>query len=497
MAPGGLRERSLRAVRWVALLHLLVAALSFGGPLVLARLVTPAELGLLELTLSVIGLGVVVVELGTGPAVVQRPGLEPAFASTVFWVNLASGAIWGSLLVAGSAWLAPWLGGDSRLAPLLPGVGIGLVVSAAGIVPQALLVRRMEFRANTTATTAAVVAAVLAGGHGFLSRGVYGVVWGYLAFASVQTSLVWIASRFRPSLRLERAEVWPLLRFGGSAFGATAGDRLSRQVERSLIAVFLGADSLGLFVLARSLVRDPLRRLMSVFDDILFPGLAALQHDPARARRYYLTAVRCELALFGPAVAFTAVFAAELSALFYGPQWLGVAVVAQLLALHTWRTITGHSVGAVFLSQGRPEVRLRWVLLSNLLVPVTFFLGLPWGLSGYAASCSLAGILGWAVSHTMANGVIGLGWAQLWAAMRRPLLAHLVFAAVLAGLRWPATDWLASDPWRVLLAALPATALYVGVLALVDRDLVGSTTRLGLELLRRSPSRRAPASGPT
>ena len=486
-----LRERSLRSVFWVAALQLLVGALQFGAPLALSYLISPAELGLVELALAVVGLGVVVVELGTGPAVVQRGQLDDRFVSTVFWVNVASGLAWAALLAAAAPPLAALMGGDVRLVPLLWGVAAGLVLSSLGIVPRALLVRRMEFRRVTLATSLAVVGAAVAGGYGLARHGVLGVAWGFLAFASLNSLAVWIGAAFRPAARPRASEVAPLLRFGGSAFGATAGDRLAQQLERFLIAGFLGPGSLGIFALARSLIRDPLRRLMSVFDDILFPGLAQLQGEPARARRYYLTALRYELAIFGPAVVFIAVFADALVRLLYGPDWQGAAIIAQLLALQTWRTITSHSIGAVFLSQGRPDVRLRWVVISIGLVPVTFAAGRPWGLPGYALSCSLVGFVGWAISHTMANRLIGLDWAGFWRAIRRPLLSHVVFAALLLGLRLALGERLAAEPGLAGLALVPALLGYLALLATLDRPLLRGVVTSTREALRLR-SGRAP-----
>jgi lipopolysaccharide exporter len=488
------RERSLRSVVWVTALQGLVAALYFGVPLALSYLLSPSELGLLELVVSVIGLGVVVVELGTGPAIVQRPDLDRDYASTVFWVNLSSGTLWALVLVLAGPALVRALGTDVRLVSMLRGTALGLVLSALGIVPQALLVRRMEFRRVTYATTLAVLAGLAAAAFGFARHGVYGVIWGFLAFAILNSAALWLASGFRPGWRVQRAEILPLVRFGGSAFSATAGDRLAQQTERLLIAGFLGADSLGLFALARSLIRDPLRRLMSIFDEILFPGLSALQGDKERTRRYYLTAVRFELAIFGPAVVFIAVFARELSELLYGHAWQGVALVAQLLAFHTWRIITSHSIGAVFLSQGRPDVRLRWVVCAIGLVPVYFFVGRPWGLTGYALSLSIVGIVGWVVSHTMANRLIDLGWPRLWRALRAPLVAHLAFTAILIAARLLFADTLVADARWVLVFVVPALVSYTALLAAIDRPLLVGVAKTAWEALGRRPRDARPRS---
>jgi O-antigen/teichoic acid export membrane protein len=483
ITPEELREKTVRSVKWVALLQALVGVLFFGVPLVLSYLVSPADLGLLELLVSVFALAVLLVELGTIPAVVQRRDASPAFLSTVFWVNVTAGLVWAVAITVIGPFLAAWLGFADRLRFVWMGIGISLVFTAFGVVPRALLVRRMEFRRATLARAFAILCTVGAAFVGMRAHGVPGVVWAMICFALLTSAGLWWASGFRPTRHIEKGEIVPLLKFGGSTSAAMGGEQLGQQMERFLIARFLGMESWGLFVVTKSLIRDPLRHLMSVVEDILLPGLSALQNDPERTRRYYLAAMRYELALFGPIMAFIAVFAQELTELFYGDAWLPVAVIAQLLVFQSWRMITGHSLGTIFLSQGRPDVRLKWVLWSLVLVPLIFFAGLPWGIRGYAASCSVVGVFGWALAHNMANGLLGISWARFWKALSRPLAAHLSLAVLLIALRALFQGPLDAHPRTSLFFIPPALLLYVGLLALLDRPLLTGVLRTGREVL--------------
>ncbi len=472
------REKSLRSVLWVTALQALVGGLYFTIPLALSYVLSPSELGLMELALSLFGLALLCVELGTGPAVVQKPEVDAAYLSSVFWVNLALGGLWACALVLSGPFLTQALQADARLSLLLAGVAASLLAAAFGFVPRALLVRRMEFRRITWATAVSIVAALVFGGYGFTRDRVFGLVWGLIAFTFSGSVAMSLAARYRPRLLIDKSHVGAFLRFGTSASAATAGDQMAQQMERFLIGGFLGTSSLGVWVLARSLIREPLRRLMSVFDEILLPGLAAVQHDKERCRAYYLRVVRYELAVFGPAVVFIAVFAAELSRLFYGPTWeTAVPVVVQLVAFHTWRTISGHSIGAIFLSQGRPDTRLRWVTVNLALVPLQFFVGSSWGLPGYALSLSLVGIVGWVISRQMANRLIDLTWRRFLAALAAPFAAQVFLTLMLVPARWLAAPALTAHPRAALFFVPGAAAVYLGLLALVDRPLLVGLTR--------------------
>lgn len=469
----GLREKSIRSAVWMAWLQGLVGLLYFGVPLVLSYLVGPDELGLLELVIVVYALSVFVVELGAAAAVVQRKDLTPRLASTVFWVNVAMGVLLALLLFVTAPWLTSFLRADVHLVPLLRGLGPALILHSLSVVPRGLLARRMEFRRLTVASIVGIVLAVAAASLGLAWTGVYGVLYGILTLTSVTSAALWLASGFRPSWTFDRSELPRFLRFGSSASLGTAAEMLGVLVERFLMARFFGTASVGLWGLTRSLAREPLRRVMAVFDEVLFPGLASLQDDLERSRRYYLTVVRYELALFGPIVVFVAVFAPELTALLYGDAWLPVGFLTQLLVLQSWRTITVHSVGPLLLARGRPDVRMAWVILSVAFTPVMFFAGRPWGLAGYAASSSILGFIVWAISHTLANRLIELRWPRFLQAIAAPLAAHLAFALVLIVTRGALRGVVAahgSD--MVLLVVVPAAGVYLALLWGIDRPLL-------------------------
>ena len=104
-----LQARSLASVFWLTLQNLLAAILLVAIPAVLAHLLTPEDLGLLEIALAFFGLATLFMELGTGPAIIQRPAIDETFLSTVFGVNVATGVIFALVLIAGAPAITGWL----------------------------------------------------------------------------------------------------------------------------------------------------------------------------------------------------------------------------------------------------------------------------------------------------------------------------------------------------------------------------------------------------
>jgi O-antigen/teichoic acid export membrane protein len=347
---------------------------------------------------------------------------------------------------------------------------------STAIVSRNLLARRLLYRRITLADAVAGSAATLVA-LGGLSRGLHvALTAGFLVYGVLVTIVLWTGIRWWPSARPDPAMVWPLLRFSLSVSAARMLDNLSLQSDRLLIGRYLGAASLGLYGLARTLIRVPLRYFLNVTDELLLPGLAVLQGEPERAREYYLTTLRIELTILGPAVIFAAVFAADLSRLLYGPSWDRAAVVAALLAFAGWRHVTGHTTGAVLLSHGRPDLQVRWTALALVFSIVYFVVGRPWGLEGVAGAQAVLEVGGWALRHTMANRVLHLTWRRFARSLTPIWIAHAVFVFVLVGLRWMLLPIVTGAGLRVGAGAVLAIAAY---LALVRLALPGLLTTLG------------------
>ena len=471
-----LHARSLASVFWLTLQNLLAAILLVAIPAVLAHVLSPEDLGLLEIALAFFGLATLFMELGTGPAIIQRPAVDATFLATVFGVNVATGLVFAAILMVGAPGMTAWLRMDARLVGILRWLGVTLIPLSTAIVSRNLLARRLLYRRITLADAIAGAAATLAAIAG-LSRGLdVALILGFVVYGTVVTVVLWTGVRWWPSAVPDVALIWPLLRFSLSVSAARMLENLSLQSDRFLIGRYLGAASLGIYGLARTLIRVPLRYFLNVTDELLLPGLAVLQGDRERARQYYLTTLKLELAILGPAVIFAGVFAADFSRLLFGPSWDRAAVVAMLLAFAGWRHITGHTTGAVLLSHGRPELQVRWTAIALVLSIVYFVVGRPWGLEGVALATAVLEVGGWAIRHTMANQVLDISWRQFVRALSPLWIAHGAFVLLLIALRQALLIAVPVVAGRVAVAALLGPS---GYLVLVRIGVPGLLTTLG------------------
>ena len=462
-----LKARSLASVFWLTLQNVATAALLVAIPAILAHLLTPDDLGLLEIALAFFGVATLFMELGTGPAIIQRPAIDAGFLSTVFFVNVATGAVFALVLAIGAESITGWLRMDPHLVSILRWLGLTLLPLSTAIVPRNLLARRLAYRRIAMADAIAGSAATIAA-FSVLSRGLHvALTVGFVTYGTLVTIVLSSSARWRPSAAPDPRTIVPLLRFSLSVSGSKMLENLSLQNDRFLIGRYLGAAAVGLFGLARTIVRVPLRYLLNVSDEVLLSGLASLQSDRAYARQYYLAALRTELAILGPAVVFAAVFAFEFSRLLFGPSWDRAAVIAQLLAFSAWRNITGHTTGSVLLSHGRPDLQLRWTTCALLLSLTYFFVGRPWGIEGVVTATAILDMTGWTIRHTMANRLLDLTWGQFARALSPLWLAHAIFLVVMVGIRYAIVGFVPGAWERVALGLPLGLMAYLVILRVV------------------------------
>jgi O-antigen/teichoic acid export membrane protein len=464
-------------VAWVALFELARGLLYAAMPAVLARFGTARDVGLAELVFAIYYVAAPFVEVGTSAAVIQRPGASREFLATVFATNAATGAAVALVLWPGAALLASGARFDPRVVPLLHALSPCMLMAGLTVVPQSLLARRMAFGTLTAvgvaATVASGVVAIVLARRGL---GAYAIVAALLVHSGTTLVGTWIGARWWPSWRFKRSDLAELLRFSLPNAGARLVGDFASQFERFLIGGVMGSATLGLYGAVRGLARTPFLQLMQVSDRVLLPALSTLQHDLARTRTYYLAAVRNELALLGPLIVLVGASATALVPMIYGPRWSAAVVLVPLMAFITVRTCTNHSVGAVFLAQGRPGLQLLWSALNIPLMLLYFLVGRQWGLMGFIAAWASLGVFGWAIPHVLSCRLIGMRFRDFLAGIAPVVLAlgvtAILWTASLLGL--PA---MGAARWRLAAFAPLALLGYAGILWLCDRRLVADLYR--------------------
>jgi PST family polysaccharide transporter len=357
---------------------------------VLARLLSPADYGLMAMVAVVTSFAGLFRDLGLSSAAIQQRTLSRAQQSNLFWVNVAVGLALTAIVAAA----APLVGRFYRKPEVVwitMGLSTTFFISSIGSQSGALLVRDMRFGRQAVATVAGavvtlVVGIVLAvGGFRYWS-----LVWGEIAGAATTTVLRFALSRFRPGWPTRGTGLKRMLAFGANVTGFNLVNYFQRNLDNLLIGRYWGAAPLGIYSRAYSMLMFPIQNVRGPINSVAFPALSRLQSDPAAFRTYYLRVTSLIALLSMPLTAYFYVASGPLIEVVLGRQWLGVVPVFSYLALAAFTQPASGFSGSLMLSLGQGRRYFQRGALASAFICAGFVVGLPWGPKGVALSYAVS-----------------------------------------------------------------------------------------------------------
>jgi O-antigen/teichoic acid export membrane protein len=364
---------------------------------VLARLLTPADFGLVAMVATVTGLGQAFADLGLSEATIQRKDISHEQVSALFWINVAIGL--GLMLITIA--LAPVLARfyrEPRLISITLLLSLTFLIGGLRVQPDALLKRQMRFSSLATRDVASYLVAVpVAITMAWRGAGYWAIVALPLTLNFTQMVLSWVMVRWRPGPPRRDAEVRSMIAFGGNVAASYFIVTVSRSADNVLIGWYLGAGPLGLYSRAYNLLMLPVRQLSLPASSVAIPAFSRTQGDPERFARYYLRAVNLIMWISAPIFGFLFVAAKPAIVLILGNQWGGATPVFQILTLSALAQLLLESTIWLFVSRGKSHQLLRLLLIISPIVVCSYAIGLPFGIKGVALSGSLVllSILPW------------------------------------------------------------------------------------------------------
>ncbi len=447
-------------------------ALAIGSVVILARLLTPADFGVVtmvttfSLVLRSVGLN------GFTELIMQREKITDSLASNLFWINLGIGAVL-TLAFGSSGQLLAHIFHNSAVVQITKGISLTIVIGCLGYIHMGLLQRAMHFRTtaiiNFLGQVLQFIVSILlamAGWH------YWALVWGSVAQTAVLAVGSWIACRWVPSAPGRAAGTGSGLKFAANVYSHFAFMYLTRNIDNFLVGWRFGARSLGLYKKAYDLFILPETQLMAPVSAVVVSTLSRVVGDRKKYLSYLLRAMSV-LALFGMGIgAEFALVGSDIIRFLFGPGWEEAGRIFALFGPGIGVGLIYYTHGWIHLSIGRPDRWFRWGLLEVACTVSLFFLALHWGPSGIA--------LAWTTSYFLlifpglwyAGKPIGLGIGTIFATVWK-FFAASVAAGVGTALITRATPFFAISHGasgafeRIVSVSVVFVVLYLaGVIAL-------------------------------
>ncbi len=365
----GLTSKAARGTKWSSLSSILVTAAQLGQMAVLARILSPAEFGIMGMALIWIGLGQMFGDLGMSAAVIHKQEQDPGLLSSLFWINVGVSLLMLVALLAAREPLVAFFS-EPSLYEVLTFSSPLIVLMSFGAVQRSVLRMHLHFDRLALAEVGGAVSGALVAiiaairGHGVLS-----LVWGKLAAALVESAalLALTARIWFPSLTLRRAGLRAYVSFGSFQMGDRLLGYMSWNIDKILIGRLLGSETLGLYTVAWNLMLKPLSTVNKVLNRVAMPLFAKVQKDDPRVTRGYLKLIEYIALLNVPIYLGMAAVAAPLLRVYLGPEWSAAVPILQALSLLGILHAIGNPVGNLIIAKGRPDLGLYMNIIVFLV----------------------------------------------------------------------------------------------------------------------------------
>jgi PST family polysaccharide transporter len=414
-----LKGRSVRG----GLLTLVSQGMQFAvqtvSTIVLARLLSPADFGVVAMVTAVTGLASAFADFGLSEATIQRKEITHEQVSTLFWINVGIGLVL-TLITAGLGPVLAKLYREPRLVAIALVSSLNFLAGGLRVQPNALLRRQMRFSAmafrDVLALVVGVPVAIIMAWRG---AGYWAIVAQPLAVNLTQMAVTWMLVRWKPGLPRRGSQVGSMLVFGGNVSLSYLISNVSRSFETVLIGRYWGAAPLGLYSRAYNLLMLPVRQLTAPAGNVAIPAFSRLQDDPERFARYYLRALSLMVWIITPIFGFLFVAARPVIVLVLGAKWAEAAPVFQILVISALGQLLMDTTGWLFISRGQSSRLLRLLLVVSPIIICSSAIGLPFGIKGVALSGSLflVAMLPWILRFTFRGThltLAGVGRALLY-----------------------------------------------------------------------------------
>ena len=485
-----LKNKAIRGGSIVVTARVLTTIIQIGGTVILARLLTPNDFGLVAMVTAITSIFSLFQDVGLTDATIQASEINHRQVSSLFWVNFGICFFITVLLVSLSPAIA-WFYKNKELTHIAMLEALTFVFWGLTFQHMALLKRKMLFvRVGMIGVLSYLISTVISIAMALSGFRYWAVVARDISVSVFTALFVWLFCSWRPSRPKKTPEATPLLKFGANSAGTYILNYLAKSLDKIIMGKKYGSVALGFYSRAYYLATTPTTQTSDSLFHVSVSTLSKLRGDPEKYRRYYLNAIGAVSFVGMPLSLFMVVMSKELVYILLGPQWNEAAGMFSILGVGGGMFILHYTNGWLHVSAGRSDRWLKWGIINSSFLAVAFVVGSFYGPKGIAWGYSISMILLTFPAILFAGKPFALKFKQVFSKVWRSILAAILAAVLtsyLKGLRIFSA--------ALLVKLVIAAFLYLGAYVLLTIALHGSLAPLKemsslLSIfLRRRPAR--------
>lgn len=431
MPDKGLKGRTFHGILWSSVERFSVQGVQFVIMIVMARLLTPQDYGLIGMLAIFLALSQSLIDSGFSQALIRKQDRTETDNSTVFYFNVVVSALLYAILFAAAPLVADFYE-TPELCAVMRVVCLGIVFNSLAVVQRALLTVNIDFK---TQAKASVTAACLSGAVGitfaYWGFGVWALVWQQLLNLGINTALLWILSRWRPQWVFSWKSFHELFAFGSKLLASGLLDTTYNNIYPIVIGKLFSASDLGHYTRAQHFSQFPSSNITGVIQRVTYPVLCEIQDDDMRLASVYRKFLKLSAFVVFPLMTGLSAVAKPFITVVIGEQWSFCAQLLQIICFSMmWYPI--HSINLNLLQvKGRSDLFLRLEVIKKVFGILVLCVTVPMGLVAICWGGILSSIVALVINTYYTGKLIRVGFLmQMKDLLPTLLLCFIMFVGI-------------------------------------------------------------------
>lgn len=414
MAERGLKDKTIRGVGWSAADAFLGHGVTFVVGIVLARLLSPEEYGLIGIVTIFTTVMLGVVDSGFSNALIRKPIVTEDDYCTLFYFNLAASLALFALLYISAPWIAHFFE-RPQLVELVRVMGLLLFFQAFSIVQNTILSRKIDFK---TKTKASVISAVSSGTIGiflaYIGLGVWSLVAQHLTRQLIYSVCLWSLNRWRPQKKFCIMSLKYMWGFGWKLLASGLLNNIWAELYQMIVGKFYSPATLGQYTRSKEYASLFSRNLTSIVQRVSYPVLAKLQDNKQRMIEAYRRVIKSTMFVTAVCLISMGAIAEPLIYCLIGSQWHMAASFLPLICI-SLSLYPLHAINLNMLQvQGRTDIFLYLEIIKKVIAIGPICLGIFVDIYWMLVGSIVTGLLSFFLNSYYTGKELGYtSWMQL------------------------------------------------------------------------------------
>jgi O-antigen/teichoic acid export membrane protein len=438
--------------------------------IILARLLSPLEFGILGLAILSINILNVFSETGIESALIQKNKIGRAELDTAWTISLIRGLVLFCILFMSAGWFASYFD-NSTLEPVLKLMAVVFILGGFVNIGLVFFQKELAFKKKVSldlvSDIAGAIATILLA---FWLRNVWALVLGTIVWTIVKCLGSYYMHSYRPKLFWDWSLAKSLLNFGKHIFWISIVTFIVTSGDDALVGKLLGLTALGFYTMAYNIANVPVSSLAGIIGKISFPAYSILQKEPARLSEAFRKVIEAALFILLPLTVLIILLAKDFTLIFLGEKWLPMVPVLKILALLGFFRGLTNIFSPIQLAVNRPDIQsknktIELILLLLFIYPFT----VKWGLVGTAWAVTAVYVVSAIINAISTAKIIPSLFLILLKASWVPLLAS--FGLIIS--IWITHSWFndTGGPIQFLLSAISGFVVFGAIVVTSRKNL--------------------------